>query len=204
MTVVYLDPAQAWTFARLPLVLKSLDITERKVLHIGAHLGEEVGIYQHCGFTKITLVEPDPRQVHYLLDKFGAVDEITVHGVAIGTEFGDADLYLAERTVWSGLSPHPTASTGKTYRVPVVPLSSLQDDHNIVVIDTQGTELDILKTADLSTLDLVIIETTPRHNDTASRYADVESYMTGVGWRLVEIWVHDKSGYDDAVFAPCA
>lgn len=200
MSIVHLSPVEAWTFARLPIVLRDLDIEEPRVLHIGAHLGEEVDIYRACGFHRITLMEPDPRQVDYLVEKFGTDPRIMIIDAACGIMPGRATLHFAERTVWSGLKPHPTAD-GNSAEVLVLSLADIQlDDDNVLVIDTQGTELDILRTADLSTVKLVIIETSRRLNDTAAPYSDVSSYMSSQGWRLAEEWVHDASGYTDCLY----
>ena len=51
---------QSWTFELLPEALAELGIEAQSIMHVGAHKGEEVPIYQKCGFDQITLVEPDP------------------------------------------------------------------------------------------------------------------------------------------------
>lgn len=202
MSQIMLPPHQAWTFARLPDVLVAHDISPVWVLHVGAHHGEEVAIYRQCGFGHITLVEPDPRNIDVLVDRFGADPTITFHHAAVADHAGTAHLHYAERTVWSGLTPHPTAN-GSTVMVDTVQLPVIQRDANVLVIDTQGSELEVLRTADLARLDLAIIETSRRLHDTAAPYDETKVYMAACGWRLVEEWVHDSSGYTDCVYIPC-
>lgn len=205
MSQIFLPPHQAWTFARLPAVLAAHDIDPRGVTHIGAHRGEEVDIYRQCGFTCIHLVEPDPRNLHVLRDAFGDATDIAIIAAAVTSDpwHGTAALHLAERTVWSGLTPHPTA-TGTWVIVDTVPIATLLDDGetNVVVLDTQGSELDLLRVIDLHPLDLVIVETTRRPGDNAAFYDDAVSHMHAQGWAVTEEWVHDGSGYTDTVFTP--
>lgn len=201
MTRIPLPPHQAWTFARLPDVLAAHHITADWVLHIGAHHGEEVAIYRQCGFRAISLVEPDPRNLAVLFQRYGDDPAVTIHRAAVAEHAGTATLHHAARTVWSGLRPHPTAC-GCTSTVDTVALDTLQRGANVLVIDTQGTELEILAAADLDTLDLVIVETTRRPGDGAALYDDAVAHMRQRGWRVVEEWVHDGSGYTDTLFTP--
>lgn len=202
MTAVHLDPSEAWTFARLPGVLAARDIPPFVVVHVGAHHGEEVGIYRQCRFEQIILVEPDPRSLEVLRQRFEGAPDVLIVGAACAAETGTATLHFAERTVWSGLAPHPTAD-GVTVEVPTVALDDLYEHANVLVLDTQGSELELLKLADLEQLDLVIVETTRRRGDGAAYYDDAVRYMAQQGWQVVEEWVHDASGYTDTVFASC-
>lgn len=205
MTRIYLQPHEAWTFARLPDVLADHDITPHVVAHIGAHHGEEVAVYQGCGFTQIYLVEPDPRSVAVLHERYASTPNIAIIAAAVvpTADTGQATLHYADRSVWSGLHPHPTA-TGHTVTVPTVAIGDLPDTINVLVLDTQGSELDLLAAADLASLDLVIVETTRRAGDGAAYYADAVSMMDRRGWTVAEEWVHDGSGYTDTVFVPAS
>jgi len=201
---VFLPAYQAWTFARLPRLLADAGIHARTVLHVGAHHGEEVAIYRQCGFATIRLVEPDPGNLAVLGERYGAdpdIDIIAVAATPAATPQGNAKLWLAERSVWSGLQPHPSA-TGEKIQVPTVTLGVLQSDENLLVLDTQGSELELLRTADLRHLDMVIVETTRRPGDTAADYSATTAYMRSQHWRAAEEWVHDNSGYTDTVFLP--
>jgi len=203
MTQIFLPAHLAWTFARLPDVLATQQITPAAVVHVGAHHGEEVDLYRRCGFTDITLVEPDPRSVAVLRGRFGGQPDVSIYPVAAtpveGT--GTADLHLAARTVWSGLDPHPTA-TGYTVQVPTAGIRALTGYAAVLVLDTQGSELELLAAVDLTGRDLVIVETTRRRGDGAAFYDDAVVAMAARRWRVVEEWVHDSSGYTDTVFVP--
>lgn len=201
MTRIMLPPEQAWTFARLPALLDERGIAARMVLHIGAHHGEELAIYRRCGFTSMRLVEPDPGNVAVLATRIGDDENVDLVEAAVGLTAGTAYLHRAARTVWSGLAPHPTA-TGEVILVPTITMGTVQGEENVLVLDTQGSELELLKAADLRHLDLVIVETTRRVGDGAAFYDDAVTYMGFAGWRVLEEWVHDGSGYTDTVFVP--
>lgn len=204
VTSVSLPPEQAWTFARLPGVLASHVIKPISVVHIGAHHGEEVPIYRECGFGPITLVEPDPGNVAVLRERFGADQDIFIIGAACvpkaSARGAKTTLYRAQRSVWSGLQPHPSAATGDTVQVATVTPDHVLGEANVVVLDTQGTELDLLAACRLDLVDLVIIETSLRVKDTAAFHNDVVVYMDRRGWAVAEEWIHDDSGYHDVLF----
>lgn len=61
MRVVDLHAAgYAWTFGLLADALAELGLRPRHVLHVGAHLGQEVPHYRAAGIKRIRLVEPTP------------------------------------------------------------------------------------------------------------------------------------------------
>lgn len=205
MTQVRLPPPQAWTFARLPIVLRDLDITAGSVCHVGAHHGEEVDVYTQCGFDPIILVEPDPGQVAELRRRFADREDVDIIEAACGTEPGRGRLYRTHRSVGSTLAPSLAEPTvGAPVPVDVVRLPEIQGGANVLVIDTQGSELSVLSTADLTRVDLVVVETSRRPGDTAAYYPDAVALMDARDFAVYEEWVHDGSGYTDTVFARAA
>lgn len=200
MNRVHLPPPQAWTFARLPMLVKDLQIDTDTVLHVGAHQGEEVAIYRQCGYGLIRLVEPDPAQIDYLTTHYGGDPDVEIIAAAC-TPSGHnaANFWRRERSVHGSLLP---AADGESITVRTVLMSEIQDAANLVVIDVQGIELEILRTVDLTRpgLQMVIVETTRRYGDTAGYFDKVVEYMSSWGWPGVEEWIHDASGYTDCVF----
>jgi FkbM family methyltransferase len=158
MKRVAMTGEQAWTFDLLPDALADLGVPATGVIHVGAHRGEEVPIYRKCGFEQITLVEPDPDNAAFLRDEF---PDCAVIECAVGTEQGSATLHRADNTVFSGLKPDAGQPTIGSVEVAVRPLRDIQAEHpaNVLVVDTQGTELEVLASADLTGVDLVVVET---------------------------------------------
>lgn len=205
MNRVQLPPSQAWTFARLPLLVRDLHLDTDTVLHVGAHQGEELSIYRQCGYGLVRLVEPDPAQVDYLTTHYGGDPDVEIVAAACTpsgrspTGGGQAVFYRRDRSVHGSLLPD---GFGAGIMVRTVLMAEIQGDANLIVIDVQGIELEILRTVDLTRpgLQMVIVETTRRHGDSAGVYDQVVGYMADWGWPGVEEWIHDGSGYTDTVF----
>lgn len=195
---ILLGDGERYTFKRLPGVLARLGIAHRGVIHVGAHLGEEVPVYDECGFDRVILVEPDLLRVDAIRNLYGTVE--VVHAACADAE-GVAQLWRGPRTYHDSLLQSAGGDRGPVVRT--APLSALQEDCNVAVIDTQGTELDVLRTADLARLDLVVIETIrPPHQLPAADRAAVGEFFDEHGWAVVEEWQHDSTGHTDSLFAP--
>jgi FkbM family methyltransferase len=189
---VAMTPEQYWTFDLLPEALAELGIEARGVLHVGAHRGEEMPVYAKCGFESFTLVEPDPLNADYLRETFPDVDVVEV---AVGPEPGTATLHRAENTVYSGLRPDAGQPTRATVEVSVWPLSTIQEGRkaNVLVVDTQGTELEVLASADLSDVDLIIVETQELSRAMyAAFWPDAVEQLGKAGFSPAIRWEHEQ------------
>lgn len=208
-----------WTFRRLPAVLRELDVTPRHVIHVGANLGQEVPDYARAGIRRIDLVEPDPdtaARLRGIVDKLprDLYPDVRVLKIACGPVAGAGTLRRSDGAdVWSTLAvsplPHGRAVTSEVI-VPVVPLSEVQADADMAVIDTQGTELEVLRSADLSRLELVVIEThgTDDPGAHAAPFDATVDHMATQGWAPVWQWMHERqtsrwfATYADTFFMP--
>lgn len=196
------DPG--WTFRLLPQALTALGVEPRGVLHVGAHHGEEVPTYLECGFTYITLVEPDEQNCAVIRGHDWA-DKVRLYSVACGSEpAAAAPFYRARDTPFSGLAPHMRIGVAATLQVPVVRTSDVQHDANVLVVDTQGTEMDVLRAADLAPLDLVIVETQIRSPVAHGAYMpELTQWAREVGW-VPRIQWHRERGWTDTLLTPAA
>jgi hypothetical protein len=177
--------------------LSTYGVKPRAVLHIGAHRAEELPIYYALMFNRVYLVEPDTNDMieAAALD----VERVSVRTFAVANVPGPTHLPWARctNTMQSGLSSVRTDPP-----VYAVPLSYVQETctgANVLVVDTSGTELDVLMSGDLSVYDMVIVETdtTGVH---ASPHGDVVTYMAREGFVDVERWTHGPHTYADVVF----
>lgn len=203
-------PAPDWTLKLLPDLLAELDVDPVAVLHVGAYHGEEVPIYLRCGFERIGLVEPDPDGYSFMTAQPWATDpRIKIYQVACAHRVplvnGLARFYRTEGGAWNGLMPSATHRPLSEINVPVVPVSALQADlwvrsnlmPNVLVIDTQGTELDALASADLDALDMIVIET-HEHGADGAHPRELARFADQCGWQPAVV-LDRTGGWTDTV-----
>jgi FkbM family methyltransferase len=189
-----------WTDA-LPDLMAQHGIQARGVVHVGAHLGEEVPTYRRLGFARIVLVEPHPT----LADELRQLAGVEVVQAACGAQTGTATLYVTEKTMQSSLLPPVRKTVQDRVTVPVRRLADITDHKvNVAVVDVQGAELDVVAGADLGRLDLVILEAHTRLRYEGQPTAqEVVDAMRGRGWRQVAEYWHDPKGKNrDYAFVP--
>lgn len=173
----------------------------RGIVHVGAHLGEEADTYRRLGFDPVTLVEPNPA----LAAQLRALPGVAVVEAACGIETGAAILHVTEASPFASLLPPLRRPVAGTVEVPVLRLADIVDETtNVAVVDVQGAELDVVAGADLTHLDLLILEThTKVYYEGQPSPGEVVEAMRERGWRRVGEYWHDGSGRcRDLAFIP--
>lgn len=186
-----------WSLRLIGDALEELRIRPVGVIHIGAHHGQEVPLYLDCSFERITLVEPDPQSCGVMAGQPWIADpRVGIVNVACGQQ-GRAEFHRMADTSFSGLMRDGRHEQTDAFLVDVVPISAIQGQTfgNVLIVDTQGTELDALRTADLGRLDLIIIETQSEGADAPGAYwpdllewAEVEGWAPRIQWKRDERW----------------
>lgn len=178
-----------------PRILEYIEVTPRGVCHVGAHEGQEVELYRQLGFSNIILVEADPALAEKLKRQYGHTQDVVIFPFAVGAERGVIPFHrvLRDQQYNSLLEPINLGNVQK-FEVPIYPLSewlTSSSSVNVLVIDTQGSELQVLEGADLRSIEMIVIEV-----GTKAKYEgqplrdDVNSYMESHGWRLEYEWPH--------------
>lgn len=204
----------AWTFARFADACRDLGVKPRHVLHIGGHLGQEVEHYRAAGVERITYMEPTPENAE-ALRQLGA--DVTVIEAAAGAEWGTVALKACGGDgAWNTLRTEIGEGAGvhgveAAVIVDVIPVRELQmqtlpagdPPFDVLVVDTQGTEVEVLGSADLTApaLQLVIVETQATGHPEAAHVADVSAHMAARGWTPVLAWNHEYADRPHATFA---
>lgn len=196
--------------AELGPLLADLDIAPVGVVHVGAHRGDEVAGYRESGFERVVLVEPEPRLAARLRAKFPGCQ--VVEAVCQKAKSPRKRKFnVASQRRWSSLLPIPsdqstagTIETVDTITVAAVTLAEVQDGCNVAVVDTQGTEPDVLHGANLDDLDLVVVETVAPSDVFRPAWPrpDADAWFAARGWRPVAEFAHSAPDVADVAYAP--
>jgi hypothetical protein len=157
------------------------------VLHIGGHLGREAEYYND-----VTFVEPIPKYANYLREQGYKV----IEGAVCGSE-----LFLtAYDQASSVLEPTQHKVVGSII-VQSYTLADINDKtFDLLVIDAQGSELNILKSGPLN-FKHIIVEASkkPRYRDAASK-VEIENFLQTVGYKKIQEFQHSKFDIYDMLF----
>jgi FkbM family methyltransferase len=164
------------------------------VVHVGAHSGREVEAYRRIGYGTIRLVEPLPERAAQLR-KLPGVDVVEA---AVSSKPGRRRFHVANGDHLSSLL-RPFGLPHRVVEVDAVPLSGLLEGVSVVVVDVQGSEVDVLSSGDLWPIDVVVAESSdePRYEGAATT-ATLDAFMEKVGFapvaRIRHKWV--PGGFD--------
>lgn len=211
------EQGEGWTFALLGRSMRYLGIEARGVLHVGGHLGEELPFYREQGFEVILFVEPDPESADALTDRLDQGEPLAEFVLvnAVGSTPGRTTFKRQDHRFLSGLVGRRDREPVAEFDVEVVTLAAIQtlpmvrERINVLVVDTQGTELDALASGDLGQFELVIVEAyglsglgrPPKVKSAAERGA-LDAMMAERGFEARVEWIYDRSGYSDVLYTP--
>jgi len=140
------------------------------VIHVGAHIGQEIDFYEKISPNKIAMFEPVPSTFERLKNKVG--NRAVLYNKALGNERkmveinietandGQSNSILEPGVCMSSLYPHIIFD----HKI-LVELTKLDDyvelfGYNFINIDTQGYELEVLKGGSkiLRTINYIVVE----------------------------------------------
>jgi len=161
------------------------------ILHIGGHKGQEAPLYDDLGL-RFTFVEANPRLAEWMIQH-----GMDVIATAVSSEKGMSDFYIPRVSERSSLGRLDDGrdTPREIIQVPVVPLNTIQDGYDGLVIDAQGETFDILVGGHLSKFKVIIAEVSnvPRYKGERSR----EAVNTLLGeWGFVEVAQYKHKNLD--------
>ncbi len=132
---------------------KGLEI--RTCCEVGVYLPETSNVidFIHDGIATI-LVEPDPSSIAAIKERFGNLENITLHEVAVFDKQGTITLSKAAASTFVSELPYSPATvndqyevkTSETFEVPCVKFSGIDPgDIDLLCIDTEGSEWYVLQ-----------------------------------------------------------
>lgn len=150
----------------------------KKILHIGGHYGEEGVEYELLG-AEFTFVEP----VHKFADKIRNKGYKCLE-MAIGSSEGE---FYVDRGLSSFLKPNYPRKIERVEHIKAVPLSEIEQGYDTLIIDTEGTHLDVLKSGTLKDVKTIVVEL--RKDELFIGEAlqpEVEKYLLEKGFKKIE------------------
>jgi FkbM family methyltransferase len=220
MTTIH---AMARWVARLdtnPVLVSLLRDADLQLVDVGARGRPRPELVALAPYARLVAIEPDEDEARRLEveQKDGPWQAYTVVPAAIAERVGDATLYMTASPGMSSLLEPDPAVFGRfvnadafavvgTASVPTIPLDQAARDYGFqdacfVKVDTQGTELEILRSGPelLRNTVGVYVETLFRPFYKAqSLFADVDAYLRGSGFELVEL---RRTGLRSGSFRP--
>lgn len=200
----------AWTFRRFGQACEALGVKPVHVLHVGGHLGQEVEHYRATGVERITYMEPTPECAAHLRTLGSDVHVIEAAAGArksarqLAVCGGDGAWNTLRDKIGEGAGVHDEVDSIEVDVVRVRNVQAQIRGIDVLVVDTQGTEVEVLRSAALcpcQPLQLVIVETqTTGHPEAAHRY-EVNRYMATQGWEPRLLWNHEYEDRPHATFA---
>ncbi len=177
------------------------------VIHVGAHWGQEFEAYRQNGITDIIFIEPCEKAYKRLQASFSKTDGVILFQCACGEQDGHVEMFVEQHNQGQSnsilkprkhLEYYPQIQFNETERVPVRKLDNLffaRNKYNMLMMDTQGAELLVLKgaTTTLRSIDYIYTEVNDQElyagnalvtelDDFLPEFKRVESLWTGQGW----------------------
>jgi FkbM family methyltransferase len=187
-----------------------IDFKPNGVIHVGGHLGQEIPLYRYMGLKCIAIFEPQSDLAARLQFKYKKCKEVSVFPFALGSKHEEKPMYLeADSSVNLSASssflkpvqhlddyPHVRFGEVATGSFSVKPLDWFGIIKcNLLVIDTQGFELEVLKGAEstLKYVDYVICEYWQNQAyEGVPTSSQLVNFLNSRGFRLV-IQTYDRT-----------
>jgi FkbM family methyltransferase len=206
--VALLDPNEHLYRAVRYIRTRTSDVTGANVLDVGAaDGGSALWLSRHLKGTRIICLEPNPRMARTLRDRLRGTT-IETRQLALGGRAGPVTLRVTRDPLASSvkavdegmLAASPSAyrrSLDQTDRIEVQQ-STLDDEFSnlgeilLIKLDTQGSELDILRAGPrtLNRTRFVLTEMSNHgHYRGGCRYHELDAFLRGGGFRLADLVV---------------
>lgn len=175
----------------------NLDI--KGVVQIGAHFGQELEAYLNYGIRNFVFFEPHPETFKVLEKTVGNCG--TCIPLALANYIGEADMFCETANQGMSnsllepdthLSQYPHIQFNNKIKVNVSKLDEFlifAPNHNFLNIDTQGTELEILKGGPqfLNYVDYIMVEVNRDEvYKGCAKVEEIDSFLSNFGFKRVE------------------
>ena len=193
-------------------IVKKYNMSIKGVLHIGAHFGQEINLYEECNIKNLMFFEPVPITFKKLNENIG--NRAILVNTALGNIEGEIEMFIEtsnEGQSSSILEPdfhliqHPSITFPEKIKVSITKLDNFieqKDNFNFINVDVQGYELEVFKGgADfLNHIDYIISEVNRADlYKKCARIDDLDEFLEKYRFKRVETdWAGNTWG--DALY----
>jgi len=190
--------------------------TPENLIHIGAHLAQEKESYESQGFKNLFWIEANPDVFSILQSKVGSRN---CSQSLLWSESGiEKTFYISNNEVSSSAynflegNAWPELAMTRKIKLETNTFSNLVNQcviseemlsKSLVVLDTQGSELEVLIGFDrrLNSVTAICVEVSKKKfYDGGADYKDINSFLKQSGFRRIAAWIDPLIGHGDALF----
>lgn len=186
------------------------------VIHVGAHYGEEIPDYHALKIAKVHLFEPLKENFQILqknILKYNKEIEFQSYCFALGNFEGKTKMFLSSNNLESSsilkpekhLIEHPEVKFLSERKIKIMKLDQLNiNDSNFLNMDVQGYELEVLKGAkkSLVNIDYIYCEINRSNTYENNAYIDeIDIFLSKYNFvRCETMWAGDDISWGDAFY----
>lgn len=193
--------------------IQKFNMNIRGIVHVGAHWGQEYQEYLNNGVSDIVFIEPCAGAFKVLQGRVGLDPKVILFQCACGETEGPADINVERQnqgqsnsllTPKKHLEYHPEIQFHETESITIRRLDNLpfeRSRYNLLMMDTQGAELMVLKgaTETLTSMDYIYTEVNEQElYEGNALVTELDDYLKGFK-RVDSYWVPNK-GWGDAIY----
>lgn len=187
----------------------------RGVIHVGAHTGQEYQDYiNNFGQIDTHWFEPIPEVFEVLSQNLSDKSNVHLYNFALGENEQDSEIYVDKGNDGQSSSilkpkehldqfPHIIFDVKNKVKINIKKLDDINiGESNVLVLDTQGYELSVLKGArqTLNKIDYVFTEfNTVEMYEGCPKIEDIDLYLSEFGFERKETW-YTSQNWGDAFY----
>lgn len=182
------------------------------IIHVGAHWAQEHPIYKQMGVKRVVYIEPCSDAFAVLEKRFSDDENVRLLNVACGRSICEMEINIERANQGQSNSFFPLGTHAKHYPeikfvdkevVSVIPLDYVEtSDCDFLMIDTQGSELDVLRGAEdtLKRMQWVYAEVNKESlYEGCPMVTDIDSFLNERGFTPINtVWT--KQGWGDRLY----
>lgn len=184
----------------------TFNVPRKGVIHVGAHKAEELPVYRSLRISETLWIEANPNLEKLLTNKLKAHPGAELAMFAASESEEEADFYMKRKASFCSLLPfenHKGISLGNTeiMQVSAKPLDDFlnaekREKYNVMVVDTQGAVLKVLKGAEktLAHMDAIVPEVAfseVMHNTGGPVINELDAFLLEQGFIRMTTLMHN-------------